>query len=108
MQRRRRSREYWERLVAEFESSDESAPSFADSHQVHVATLRSWLYRIRRECEESYDPATAFVEVIQVAEQSDRIRSNGVRLDLPGGAEVYLDKLPPPSYLAELCRELSE
>jgi len=33
---------------------------------------------------------------------------NGVRLDLPGGFEVYLEELPPPSYLAELCRELSE
>ena len=66
MQRRRRSREYWERLIAEFEAGDESAPSFADTHEVHVATLRSWLYRIRREREESYDSATAFVEVVPV------------------------------------------
>jgi transposase-like protein len=106
MQRRRRSREYWEQLVDEFEQGDESAPAFARSHQVHVATFRSWLYRLRREREqEPYEPETAFVEVVPL---ESKIRSNGVRLDLPGGFEVHLAELPPPSYLAELCRELSE
>jgi len=108
MQRQRRSREYWEQLVSEFEAGNESAPAFARRHQVHVATFRSWLYRIRREREreqEPYEPETAFVEVVPLEPSS---RSNGVRLDLPGGFELHLAELPPPAYLAELSRELSE
>ena len=106
MQRRRRDRGYWEQLVDEFEQGDESAPAFAKQHQVHVATFRSWLYRIRREREqEPYEPETAFVEVVPLEPSG---RSHGVRLDLPGGFEVHLAELPPPAYLAELSRELSE
>lgn len=108
MARRRRSREYWEHLVDEFEREDESAPAFARSHRVHVATFRSWLYRIRRERSEPAGPAAAFVEVVPLGEHSGPPRSHGVRLDLPGGCAVRLDELPPPAYLAELCRELSE
>ncbi len=108
MGKRRRNREYWERLVEEFEGCDDSAPTFARSHEVHVANFRSWLYRIRREREESAAPAMAFVEVVPLRERSGSFHNNGVRLELPGGCAVHLDDLPPPTYLAELCRELSE
>lgn len=108
MQRRRRSREFWEQLVDEFEQGEESTPTFARSRQVHVATFRSWLYRIRRERAEPAGPDAAFVEVVPLGEHSGPPRSHGVRLDLPGGCAVHLDELPPPAYLAELCRELSE
>ena len=106
MPQRRRSREYWEQLVDEFEGGDESAPVFARRHRVHVATFRSWLYRVRREREQApHTPETAFIEVVPLEPPH---RTHGIRLDLPGRFELHLDELPPPSYLAELCRELAE
>ena len=108
MQRRRRSREYWEQLVDEFEHGEENTPAFARSRHVHLATFRSWLYRIRRERAEPAGPDAAFVEVVPLREPSGSLRSHGVRLDLPAGCAVHLDELPPPAYLAELCRELNE
>jgi hypothetical protein len=106
MPRRRHDHEYWEQLVDEFEQGDDSAPAFARAHRVRVATFRSWLYRLRREREQAQDRTeSAFVEVVPV---ETPFRSNGVSLGLPGGLEVHLAELPPPSYLAELCRELSE
>lgn len=108
MPQRRRNRAEWEQLVDEFETSYESAPSFARSHQLRVSTFRSWLYRIRREREQPPDHDVAFVEVVPHDVAQGVARSNVVRLELPGGCTLVLDSLPPPAYLAEISHELSE
>ena len=51
MAKRRRGREFWHRLISEFESNDgrESHAEFAARHDVRLLTFRTWLYRLRRE-----------------------------------------------------------
>jgi transposase-like protein len=108
MERRRHSREYWERLVELFEQGDETTTTFANAHRVRVSTFRSWLYRIRREREEAVPPAMAFVEVVPLDPPADPVPGSCVWLELPGGCAVHLAELPAPEYLAALSRELSQ
>jgi len=41
----RRSRDFWLRLVVQYDASSESQREFAARHGVKLATLRDWLYR---------------------------------------------------------------
>jgi hypothetical protein len=51
MAKRRRGREFWARLISEFESNGgrESHAAFAERHGVLLLTFRTWLYRLRSE-----------------------------------------------------------
>jgi transposase-like protein len=45
----RRGRRFWERAVGEVERSGAPHREVAARHGVRVGTLRSWVYRLRRE-----------------------------------------------------------
>jgi hypothetical protein len=45
----RRGREYWTGIVTDLEASGLTHEQFASQRRVNVGSLRSWLYRLRRE-----------------------------------------------------------
>jgi hypothetical protein len=45
----RRSRSEWEKIVAEYEASDEQHVEFCARRRVSLHSFRTWLYRLRRE-----------------------------------------------------------
>lgn len=108
MERQRRSRRFWEHLVQEYEEGDESSPQFASRHQVHVATFRWWLYRLRRERRDLQSPEpVAFVELIPHEVHGSCEMGGYAQLRLPGGVELETAELPPPEYLAAVSRALA-
>jgi transposase-like protein len=94
MARSRRST--WERRVAECERSSLSQREFARQHGVKVRTLRSWIYRLRRET-----PVARLLPV-RVAEGTRA----GVEIVLPTGVLVRLASGTPPDEVAAIVRAL--
>jgi len=45
----RRGREYWTGIVADLAASGLTHEQFASQRRINVGSLRSWLYRLRRE-----------------------------------------------------------
>jgi hypothetical protein len=58
----RRAREIWIHLVRQFEQSGLTQEEYAERRCIPVSTLRSWIYRLRREEEET--PALLPVRVV--------------------------------------------
>jgi hypothetical protein len=51
-----RGREYWVATVAEFERCELTQEGFAVRRGIPVMTLRSWIYKLRRERKASVSP----------------------------------------------------
>lgn len=100
--RSRRGREYWSRLVAEFQEQDVTQVEFARRKRVKLSTFRFWLAKLRATAQPE---PVRFVEV--VAPEREASGDAPVRLCLPGGAELHLASLPPADYLVRLDAELS-
>lgn len=103
--RRRRKRDEWRRLVAEWERSGARAEEFAGQVGVHAKTLQVWKYKLRRSLAEARGVALAkIVEVrpsLSAADERFEVR-------LVGGRRIAV----PPSFdgetLARLLRVLEE
>lgn len=52
----RRAREIWVNLVRQFERSGQSQEEFATKREIPLKTLRSWIYKLRREEREEASP----------------------------------------------------
>jgi hypothetical protein len=92
----RRTREQWRRLVAQFEKSGMTHAAFARSKAVNLASLRAWIYKLRREAR-----SPRFVEV------APRRRSAALTpkaVVVVGDARFEFDERPPAEYLAALLR----
>ena len=63
----RRTREIWCNLVGQLERSGKTAEQFAAERQIPVGTLRSWIYRLKREKAEE---ATAILPVRVISSAS--------------------------------------
>ncbi len=48
-QHRDQEREWWKRLVADFEASDLTQREFASERGISFSNLRNWIYRLRKE-----------------------------------------------------------
>lgn len=48
----RRTREVWANLIRQFERSGKTQEEFATEREIPLTTLRSWIYRLKREQEE--------------------------------------------------------
>lgn len=108
----RRSREFWERLVAEFEAGPEmSHREFCGGHQVTVDGFRRWLYRIRRERREDLScpvPSVRFVEIVEAEPAASPTVERGipgVRVTV-GAVLVETPELPSPQWLVEVARQM--
>jgi hypothetical protein len=49
----RRTREIWRNLIGQLERSGKTQEQFASEREIPLTTLRSWIYRFRREQEEN-------------------------------------------------------
>jgi transposase-like protein len=93
----RHGRRFWKRVVAEAEASQWTHGEIARRHDVRVATLRSWIYRLRRERPES--PARLLpvrVTALAAARETIEVEADGVTLRVPVGCD--------PEYVAGLLR----
>jgi len=106
-----RGREYWVATVAEFERSGLTQAAFAQRRGLGLATLRSWIYKLRRERAAS----VSFVPVRVIASTAPTARGgeaaaagvptlevelrSGVRLRLASGTDI--------EYVAALAARLS-
>lgn len=78
----RRTREIWQNLIRQFERSGKRQDEFAAERGIPVGTLRSWIYRLKRE---SAEEAAAILPVRVISSASP---SAARRPEDEGGAAV--------------------
>jgi hypothetical protein len=103
----RRGREFWARLVEEFEreGGTESHAAFAKGHGVGLGSFQRWLYRLRAEQQgrrrrvvsQSTRVPWPLVEV-----RAARVMDGRFEIELPGGRQVRV----PDSFDTEALRRL--
>jgi hypothetical protein len=80
----------WQKRVAEWRASGETAAVFAARKGVKVGTLRWWSSRLQREVTTATPPAP--VPMVQLVRIPSRSRGTGVVVDLPDArARVMVD-----------------
>lgn len=107
----RRGREFWAKLVGEFEANagTESHASFAGRHGVEVGSFQRWLYRLRAEQQgrlwqtrrsKRRQPARVTWPLVEV--QPTHVMDGRFEIELSGGRVVRV----PVSFDAEALRRL--
>lgn len=95
----RHDRRFWQRLVAVAEGTERTHAEIAARHGVRVTTLRSWIYRLRRERGRGEGEAPRLLPV-RVATAPPRetiaMEADGLTLHVPVGCD--------PEYVASLLR----
>jgi transposase-like protein len=101
----RRGREHWVATVAEFERSELTQETFARRLGIEVGTLRSWIYKLRRERRASVSlvPVRVIASTAPRAREADAAEfevelKTGVRLRFSTGADL--------DYVAALAQRL--
>jgi len=97
----RRPVEEWKLLVSRFKESGMTQKAFSEEAGIKVCSLQYWLRKISSDDEAS---SARFVELKTRAGFS----AGGVSVSLQIGSDVTISfaTLPPPTYLAELSREM--
>ena len=105
---RKRSREEWERLLAEYMSSGLSRREFAQARGLSVSSLSRWVQRLRREQEEGRNrqPQAGLIELVaEPPPVSAAVGENGtVLLRVGEGVCLELPEWPVPDYVAQIAR----
>src|SRR3954463_14823319 len=98
--RRRRGREFWARLINEFEAGGgkEEHRTFADRHGVRCESFRGWLYRLRAETRGRRRPSGRAVAVtapwplVEIQGPKPGSGEGGFELELVGGVRVHVPR----------------
>jgi len=103
----RRGREFWITAIAEFERSKLTHEAFAHRRGVPVETLRSWIYRLRRERQES----VSLVPVRVIASTAPTVRRSGestaeIEVELASGVRLRFATSIDLDYVAALAQRL--
>ncbi|HEV3191521.1 MAG TPA: hypothetical protein VGY54_13525 [Polyangiaceae bacterium] len=106
----RRGREFWAKVVAEFEDGGavERHKAFAARHGVRCDSFQQWLYRFRREGPSlardapRADKGARAMPWPLVEVQSGRVSAGGFEIESPGGWRVRV----PASFESEGLRRL--
>lgn len=96
----RRGREFWQGVVADLEGSGLTHEEFASRRRVNVGSLRSWLYRLRRE-------GGAGVRLLPVRVEGSTRSLEVIEIGI-AGAVVRLGVGTDVAYVAELVTQLRE
>jgi hypothetical protein len=108
----RRSRSEWEKIVAEYEASDEQHVEFCARRRVSLHSFRTWLYRLRRARAAGTVARSATKPVQMVPVRIRRAAPAPVVDDvvevLVRGALVRVRIGQDPRYIAELAAALGE
>lgn len=100
-------REFWVATVDEFERSELTQERFALQRGIPVTTLRTWIYKLRRERKAS----VSFVPVRVVASPAPVARAatgvNGeIEIELKTGVRLRLSTAVDLDYVAALAQRL--
>jgi transposase-like protein len=101
----RRGREHWVATVAEFERSELTQESFARRRGVDVGTLRSWIYKLRRERKASVSLVPVRV-IASTAPQAREAYSADVEVELKSGVRLRFSSGVALDYIAALVQRL--
>jgi transposase-like protein len=100
-------REFWVATVDELERSELTQEGFARRRGISVATLRSWIYKLRRERKAS----VTLVPVRVVASTAPTARDAGavggeIEIELKTGVRLRLSTAVDLDYVAALAQRL--
>jgi transposase-like protein len=100
-------RKYWINVVDEFERSGLTQERFAQQRGVPVATLRSWLYRLRRERQASVSlvPVRVVASTAPVARGATAVGGE-LEIELKTGVRLRLSTAVDLDYVAALAQRL--
>lgn len=95
----RHDRRFWTRVVRVAERGQTTHAEVAARYDVSLATLRSWIYRLRREGDDGENEPTRLLPVrvaATPARDTIEIETDGARLRVPVGCD--------PEYVTRLLR----
>lgn len=99
----RRAREIWVSIIGQFEKSGLTQEAFAEARGIPVATLRSWIYRLRREEEDEEAPILPVRVIPSTAPVSARpVEAEVIEVELDGRLRLRFPVSTPPSAVAEV------
>ena len=112
MGRIRVSSEHREKLLDTFESSGMSGQKFADHYGVKYTTFASWVQKRRRDrneypAEHAAPPENLLQSLAEVELAPGKVTSEGLSIELPGGARLILDHPGQAPIAAALINNLS-
>src|SRR5262245_40998623 len=105
----RRAREIWVQIVRQYEQSELTQEAYAAQRGIPVATLRAWIYKLRREGEE----AVPVLPVRVVASTAPTARQTGseapaIEVDVGDAIHVRFPVETPATTIAEVVLRLRE
>ena len=105
----RTSKEQRRLVLLEFERSGLSATRFAKRAGIKYSTFAAWVQRYRRAKRSARPPAVHLLEaVVAPAPSSPTTALLGLKIHLPGGAWLEIEKPDQVSLAAALVRTLSQ
>ena len=109
--RMRRTRAIWQGIVQQHKKSGQTHNAFATERGLPVATLRSWIYRLRRE-EQEGAPILPVRVVASTAPQARQACEEGVagtvEVELPDGVRVRFSSQVPARVIGEVVAALRD
>jgi transposase-like protein len=100
--RMRKAREIWVGIIQQYERSGLTQEAFADERGIPVGTIRSWIYKLRREREEApVLPVRVIASPAPTARRPDE-EVSAIEVDVGDVVRVRLPSSTPPAAVAEL------
>ena len=110
-----KARDIWVAIIGQFERSGLTQEAFAEERNVPVGTLRSWIYRLRRERDEAATaestpilPVRLIASTAPSARQPDGSVAPAIEVAVGGMVTVRFPPSTPPSVIAEVVALLHE
>ena len=103
----RYARDIWEQIVRQYDQSGLTQEAFAEQRGIPVGTLRSWIYRLRREQAEEGArllPVRVVASTAPLARQPEAVEVAGATIEIEAGdpVRVRLPAQTPAAFVAEL------
>ena len=99
-------REFWVATVDEFERSEQTQESFARQREIPVATLRSWLYKLRRERKARVSLLPVRVVASTAPAARGAAAGGEIEIELKTGVRLRLSTAVDLDYVAALAQRL--
>jgi len=98
-------REFWVATVDEFERSELTQESFARQRRIPVATLRSWIYKLRRERKATVSLVRVVTSTAPTARSAAAVGGE-IEIELKTGVRLRLSTAVDLDYVAALAQRL--
>ena len=103
----RAGREFWTSTVAEFEQSGLTQDTFATRRGLSLPTLRSWIYKLRRERKASVSliPVRVIASSARTARETEA-RHGLIEIELKSGVRIRVSSGADSEFVADLVQRL--